>query len=104
MKTNNKILNNNNYENFKKYEKTYRINTKSCKISDLPLYDEETRRLFKNQWGTVWPCSHKRKVKISRFEETSIHLNWSDLGFTPACYHRKLSRGRDDYEYIYGEY
>ena len=101
MKTNNKTQ---NYYNYKKYEKTYRLDTNSCKIIDLPLFDEETRGLFKNDSKTIYECSHKRMVKIKRFEETSILLNWNDLGYTPACYYRELSRGKDDHDYLYGKY
>ncbi|XP_054164704.1 uncharacterized protein LOC128962351 [Oppia nitens] len=75
------------------FKASYRLDTRGCRISDLPVFDEETRPLFadyihSNQ--TQWQCSKRMPIKISRQNETSILLDWSGLNFQPLCYYRKL--------------
>ncbi len=86
--------------------KEYRIDTKSCKISDLPIYDQETRSLFTYSSETKWVCQHKKynKIKIDRIDETTIQLNWTAVGYKPLCYYRQLSRGENDFQFFYGNY
>ena len=85
------------------FKKKYRIETKSCKISDLPTFDQETNKLFShlNDPETIWKCDHK-PIKIKRFNETYIRFDWTELGFKPFCYYRRLSRGNDDFHYNFG--
>ena len=89
----------------KSMQNRFRIETKGCKITDLPLYDIETRRLFKNILETIWECNHKPVVNVKRFNETSIDLSWTEvMAYKPICYYRKLSRGIDDFHFIYGQF
>ena len=85
------------------FKKKYRIETKSCKISDLPTFDQETRNLFNhlNDPETIWKCDQK-PIKIKRFNETWIRFDWTEVGFQPFCYYRRLSRGNDDFQYNFG--
>ena len=81
----------------------YRINTRNCKISDLPLYDDETKDLFDVNNQTIWKCT-KNVINIYRVNFTSILFNWTSLDKTPLCFYRKLSRGKDDFTYDYGKF
>ena len=97
----NKLKNNIKKTNEKQKGK-FLINTPGCKINDLPLYDKETKLLYSNI--TELKCDRKSGIKINRFEETWIQLNWTEVGYKPFCYYRQLSRGSDDYHVKYGKY
>ena len=91
-----------NIENINEKQRgKYLINTPECKIIDLPLYDDETLLLYTNI--DELKCDRKSLIKINRFNETSIQLNWTEVGYKPFCYHRQLSRGWDDYHVKYGK-
>ena len=81
----------------------YRINTPGCKISELPLFDEETRDLFEDYPETVWRCKPS-KMHIIRYNETCIHLDWYPLNYTPLCYYRSLGLNPkgDKRNFVYG--
>ena len=82
--------------------KLFRINTPGCRIEELPDYDKETKTLYSKIKETEWKCNRKSRIKINRFDETSIHLNWTEVGYKPFCYYRQLSRGSDDFHFNYG--
>ena len=82
--------------------KPNRINTSGCKINDLPLYDKEIKDIYSDIEDNVWKCERKSQIKINRFDETSIQLNWTEVGYKPFCYYRQLSRGSDNFHYEYG--
>ena len=85
----------------------YRINTKMCKIIDLPLYNQETDWVFKKLRANKIPkieCKRKFQIKIYRFDETSIQLNWTEVGYKPFCYYRQLSRGLNDFYVKFGKF
>ena len=81
----------------------YRINTNGCKIKNWPLFDNETIKLFENKTETIWECKPDL-IHIKRFDETWISLDWTELGYKPFCYFRKLSRGYDDFHFDYGQF
>ena len=90
-------------KNFKKTkEKNYLINTPGCLINDLPLYDEEIKHIYSDIEKNVWKCERKSRIKINRFDETSIQLNWTEVGYKPFCYYRQLSRGSEYLNFKYG--
>ena len=68
----------------------------------MPLIYEDTKDVLKNFKETEWKCERKSRLKINRFDETSIQLNWTEVGYKPRCYFRQLSRGSDDFHFNYG--
>ena len=78
----------------------HRINTRGCNISELPLYDVETRDLFENKTEVIWKCTDT-PIKILRFNETWIRIDWTKLNYKPYCYYRQLMRGQHDNDFKY---
>ena len=99
----NKILTTNTKKTVKDHKK-YRLNTKGCKINELPLYDEETKDIFKetNKTKTIWDCIDT-VIKFERFNETWIRLSYYVLDDRPLCYYRSLKVGpkgdKSDFKY-----
>jgi hypothetical protein len=90
-------------EKLKNYKK-YRIDTKGCKISNWPLFDGETKRLYKNLTDKKVNCESRRPiVKVKRINSTWIQLDWSELNFKPFCYNSELIRGGGENSVRFGK-
>ncbi len=87
----------------KNYKK-YRIDTKGCKISDWPLFDEETKRLYKNLTNQKLNCESRRPIiNVKRVNSTWIQLDWSKLNNRPYCYISELIRGEGENSVQFGK-
>jgi hypothetical protein len=82
----------------------YRIDTKGCKILNWPLFDGDTKKLFKNLTNEKINCDSGRPlIKIQRVNSTWIQLDWSDLSYTPFCYISELIRGKGEHSLRFGK-
>ncbi len=82
----------------------YRIDTKGCKIFNWPLFDEETKPIFKNLTNEKIKCDSRQTfVEIKRFNSTAIQLDWSKLNYTPFCYISELIRGEGEDSVSFGK-
>ncbi len=83
----------------------YRIDSKGCKIIDWPLFDSETKPLFKNLSKVRIKCgSRKPKINIKRINGTWIQLDWSKLPQIPLCYVSQFRRGVTDNDLLFGNH
>jgi hypothetical protein len=84
--------------------KKYRIDTKGCKISNWPLFDRETKKLYKNLTNERLNCDSRRPlIKIKRVNSTWIQLDWSELNYKPFCYNSELIRGEGENSVRFGK-
>jgi hypothetical protein len=82
----------------------YRIDTKGCKISDWPLFDEETEKLYKNMTQESLKCEYRQPtIEIQRINGTWIQLNWSKLDKNPFCYISELRLGAHENRLLFGK-
>ncbi len=82
----------------------YRIDTKGCKMSNWPLFDEETKKLYKNMTQESLKCeSSEPTIEIQRVNGTWIQLNWTKLDKKPFCYISELRLGANDNSLLFGK-
>jgi hypothetical protein len=107
-----KVLNNNQSYNTAPSTETvtdrpknkYRIDTKGCKISNWPLFDEETEKLYKNLTQESLKCeSQEPAIEIQRVDGTWIQLNWTKLDKKPFCYISELRLGAHENSLLFGK-
>ncbi len=90
-------------EKSKNYKK-YRIDTKGCKISNWPVFDGETKKLYKNLTNKKINCESRRPIiKVKRVNSTLIQLDWTELKFKPFCYNSELIRGEGENSVRFGK-
>ncbi len=83
----------------------YKLDTKGCKIGNWPLFDTETRPLYKNLSNGQIRCkTHEPIIKVKRVDSTWIQLDWSKLEYKPFCYISELRRGDREDSVLYGKY
>jgi hypothetical protein len=83
----------------------YKLDTKGCKIGNRPLFDAETRPLYKNLSNDQIKCkTHEPIIKVKRVYSTWIQLDWSKLDYKPFCYISELRRGDNEDSMLYGKH
>ncbi len=83
----------------------YKLDTKGCKIGNWPLFDAETRPLYKNLSKSETNCKiHEPIIRIKRVNSTWIQLDWSKLNYKTFCYIPEFKRGDNEDSVRYGKH
>ncbi len=70
----------------------YIINTELCKMIAWPLFDDETRPIFRNHSGHRFNCRERKLINVKRINETKLSIELSDIKPLPQCFVTELLR------------